>query len=326
MPSYKLMQRKIRRMKRKVHKLPVLNAVILAFTVIILSFFSFVAYTVYSAPQYQAEVQKVKTKHGDLAYYTRGKGEPVILLSGFGMTMQHWDPEFIERLAMGNQLIIVDYRGVGESSGKVEGINSDDMAQDVITLMDELKIDKAHIVGWSLGSFVAQIVAEKNPDRVEQLVLIATAPGGEEAVTAPKEIREKVQKNLGGSWEELYAPMMFSDPKELQAYLDRLKDARSTGESPKGKGESIRAKVAHQLAFADEGREKARYLNLSQIKAPTLLISGGNDKLTAIENPKKVEKRIKKAEHYIIPDAGHAVMFEDAQEVAKLIKVFFREK
>lgn len=320
------MKRKIRKLKRKVHGLPALHIIIALFTIIILSFFSFVAYTVYSAPKFTAEVKYVKTKDANLAYYVRGKGEPMVLLTGFGMTMQHWDPAFIQKLALGNQLIIIDYRGVGDSTGDVKDIDSDQIAQDVITVMDELKLDKAHILGWSLGSFVAQIIAEKYPQRVDHLILIGTGPGGEEVKPASKDVQDNIQQHLSDNWESFYAPLMFVDQSSAKAYLERLKKSQETRETPKGKGENLNAKIAQENAFSDQGREKARYLHLEKITAPTLLISGGKDKLNPIENPKKVAKRIKKAEHYIIEDAGHAVMFENGDETTKVIKTFLQEK
>lgn len=324
--STKLMKRKIRRIKRRVHKLPALNIIIASFAAIFVSFFSFIAYSVYSAPQYEAQVRHVEAKDAKLAYYVRGKGEPIILLNGFGMTMQHWDPDFVQKLSLGNELIIIDYRGVGASTGKVQGISQVQMAEDVITVMDQLKIDRAHIIGWSLGSFVAQNVAQRYPNRVEQLVLLATAPAGEAAIPASEEIRNKVQKELAGTWEETYAPMMFIDQKDTKAYLERLKKAQAAREVPKTKGESLDAKIAHQLAFADPGLEQARYLGLEKIKAPTLLISGDKDALTPLENAKIVEKRIPNAELIVIPDAGHAPMFEEVNETVKYIKTFLREK
>lgn len=320
------MKRKIRKLKRKVHRLPTLHIVIAAFSIIILSFFSFIAYSVYSAPQYTAKVQYVQTKDAKLAYYTRGKGEPIVLLSGFGMTMQHWDPTFVEKLSKGNQVIIIDYRGVGESTGTVKDITSDQIAQDVITVMDELHVDRAHIMGWSLGSFVAQIIAEKYPNRVDQLVLIATAPGGDEAVQTTEEIRKKLEGSIDGSWEESFAPFMFVDQKDTKAYLDRLKKAQATKQAPKGRGESLDAKKAHQDAFGDPGREKVRYELLIKITAPTLIITGAKDDLTKLENAKKVEKRIKNVQHYVIDDAAHAVMFENVGETTKIIKAFLQEK
>jgi pimeloyl-ACP methyl ester carboxylesterase len=175
-----------------------------------------------------------------------------------------------------------------------------------------------------LGSFVAQGLTQKYPDRVDHLVLIATAPGGEAAIPAPKEIRDKVQKSLEGSWEKAYVPMMFLDAKDTEAYLKRVADAQKSGELPKSKGETLEAKIAHQSAFADEGKEEARYLELGNIESPTLLITGDKDELTSVKNAELVAERIPKSELVIMPDAGHAVMFEENDDVARLIRGFLR--
>lgn len=324
MPFIPLMKRKIRKLKRKVHKLPTLHRIVAVFAVLLISFFSIVVYSVYSAPQYKAEVKTIKTDRAEIAYYVRGKGEPLILLPGFGMTMQHWDPALVQKLSMHNQVIMFDYRGVGASGGNASGTTQDIMIDDVVTLMDDLKIERAHLVGWSLGSFVAQGLTQKYPDRVDHLVLIATAPGGEAAIPAPKEIRDKVQKSLEGSWEKAYVPMMFLDAKDTEAYLKRVADAQKSGELPKSKGETLEAKIAHQSAFADEGKEEARYLELGNIESPTLLITGDKDELTSVKNAELVAERIPKSELVIMPDAGHAVMFEENDDVARLIRGFLR--
>lgn len=318
------MKRKIRKLKRKVHKLPTIHRIVAVFAVLLISFFSMVVYTVYSAPEYKAEVLSIKTERAEIAYFSRGMGDPIILLPGFGMTMQHWDPAFVQKLSMNHRVIMFDYRGVGASTGNASGVTQDLMIDDVIALMDTLKIERAHLVGWSMGSFVAQGVVQKYPDRVDHLVLIATAPGGEEAIPAPKEIRDKVQKSLEGSWEKAYAPMMFIDQKDREAYLKRVAEAKETEELPSSEGVSLEAKIAHQLAFADPGKEKARYLDLAKIKSPTLLITGDKDELTSVKNAEIVAKRVPNSELIIIPDAGHAVMFEENNEVTRLIKGFLR--
>lgn len=320
----KLMKRKLRRLRRKIHKLPALHRIVAVFSIILLSFFSVIIYTILSAPKYKAKVEYVQTKNTKIAYYVRGHGEPIVLVNGFGMTMQHWDPEFLEELASTNQVIMFDYRGVGASSGSLKDLSQQEMVDDVITLLDALKIDQAHIVGWSLGSFVAQNVAEKHPNRVDRLVLLGTAPGGREAIPAPIAVQNKIDKNIEESWETFYTPMMFADQKEAEAYLERLKKAQAEQEVPKSKGESLDAKVAQQLAFADPGPERSRYVDLVDIKSPTLLITGEKDALTPVANAKKVEARIPNAELRIIPNAGHAVMFEHVEEVTTLIKSFLK--
>ncbi len=318
--------KKKRRPLQALDKRPsVVRRLVIIFVVILVAFFGVIIYTIYSAPKFQAILSYAKVPDAELAYYTRGRGEPIILITGFGMTMQHWDPVFLEQLAAKNKVIVFDYRAVGASSGDATKVSQQQMVDDVTLLMDELQIDKAHILGWSLGSFVAQGVAEQYPDRVDQLILLATNPGGDQIVPAPEALSQKVQKDLAGSWEEFYAPLMFSDQKNTKAYLERVKNAQMASEVPKTKGESTQAKVAHQFAFADVEREKTRYEALPSIKARTLLITGEDDQLTNPENAKRVEKRIPTADLHIIADSGHAVMFEKSEEVTRLVKDFLKD-
>lgn len=322
------MKRKIRKRLNKIIKklsrMPSLHKVIAIFSCILSAFFIVLTITILLAPPYKAKVEYIKAPNADIAYYVRGKGEPLILIPGFGMTMQHWDPSVIETLAKDYTVIVFDYRGVGASSGSVGDITENQMTEDIITLMDQLKLDKAHIVGWSLGSFVAQNVAEKKPDRVDKLVLIATAPGGEEAVSAPQVVKDKVEINLEGSWEDVFVPMMFLDKQKAEAYKERLAEAQKKKEVPQGKEETTEAKGAQQVAFGVTGPEKARYENLKDIKAQTLLISGDKDTFTPLENAQKVKKQIPNAKLEIIKNAGHAVLFEEPEKTTKYIEDFLK--
>ncbi len=316
------MKRKIRVWRRKLLKLPVLHLIIIVYTVVFASYFSVLAYTVYSAPKFTVDVEHAHIKRADIAYYTRGEGDPIILIPGFGMTMQHWDPELLRELSKGHKIIVYDYRGVGQSTGDVQGMTQHQMAEDVIELMDALKIEKADILGWSLGSFVAQNIAEDYPHKVNKLILVSTTPGGKEIYPAPKRIQDSVQQNIAANWEEFYVPMMFEDQDQKDEYLDELKLAKQSNEVPHGLGESLNAKIAQQLAFADQTAENKRYNNLKNISAPTLLITGERDEFTDVRNAKKVHNLIKNSQLHIIPNSGHAVLFESTEEVSELIKNF----
>ena len=113
-----------------------------------------------------------------------GQGQPLVLLTGYAMTKEMWDTDFIKALARGHRLVLLDYRGMGETPlGDAADISLASMAEDVVRTMAGLGIDKAHILGWSMGGMVAQEIALSRPEAVCSLTLLATA--GEFAPVRP---------------------------------------------------------------------------------------------------------------------------------------------
>lgn len=105
-----------------------------------------------------------------------GQGQPLVLLTGYAMTKEMWDAGFIEALARGHRLVLLDYRGMGETPlGAAADISLASMADDVVRTMAGLGIEKAHILGWSMGGMVAQEIALSRPEAVCSLTLLATA-------------------------------------------------------------------------------------------------------------------------------------------------------
>ncbi|HUQ85890.1 MAG TPA: alpha/beta hydrolase [Candidatus Limnocylindrales bacterium] len=273
---------------------------------------------------FRADVRSVSISNAEIAYYIKGEGYPLIMLPGFGMTMQHWDPLLLDKLSKKNKLIMFDYKGVGSSSGNAQN-TSQQMTDDVIKLMDALEIKKANVLGWSIGSFVGQLLAEKYPERVNRLILISTAPGNKQIRENNENVGEDVQQKLNDKWEEAFVPQLFYSKTAKNMYLFRMRVAQVSGEISRGPQEDINAKIAHEQAFDNEKEENLRTSNLPMIQIPTLLISGENDKLILPDNAKYVASLIPKSELFLIPEAGHAVLFEKADNVTKLIDKFLQD-
>jgi pimeloyl-ACP methyl ester carboxylesterase len=113
-----------------------------------------------------AELQDVK-----LYYEDEGEGEPVILIAGVGANHRFW--KSMVPLLKGYRVITLDNRGVGQTEYK-GGVEVEIIADDVIHLMDHLHIFKAHILGWSMGSLVAQSIALRYAQRVQTLTLVSS--------------------------------------------------------------------------------------------------------------------------------------------------------
>ena len=119
-----------------------------------------------------------------LAWRASGEGPALLLVNGYASTGADWDPNFLAALSAGRRLICPDNRGLGGSELGEGELTIDGMAADLEALLDGLGIERAPLVGWSMGGFVAQRLAARAPHRVEALTLIASDPGGAAAVPA----------------------------------------------------------------------------------------------------------------------------------------------
>lgn len=190
-----------------------------------------------------------------LASKSTGQGPPLLLLNGYAATSADWDPTFLSGLGTGGTVICPDFPGMGDSPLGGDDVTIESMAGDVLALLDDLGIDSAPVVGWSMGGFVAQQLARAYPERVESMALIASDPGGAGAERAaaedwaamtdrsgtpseqasriigllfPPEFAEVVERDLGDVVTQAREAL---DPAALQAQ-ERAMDAWHEGETP----------------------------------------------------------------------------------------------
>ncbi len=111
----------------------------------------------------------------NIYYEIHGEGEPLVLIAGLASDSQSWQ-FVINSLSEHFKTIVFDNRGVGRSDTPKPPYTVTQMAKDTISLMDHLKIERAHILGHSLGGFIAQEIAINYPERIYKLILESTAP------------------------------------------------------------------------------------------------------------------------------------------------------
>lgn len=141
-----------------------------------------------------------------MAYRRIGNGPSLLLLNGFAATSLDWDPSFIDRLASSNELILLDNRGIGASTDNGKPFGIGELADDAARVINALGFDRASVLGWSMGGFIAQTLALQHPSRVKKLILLSTDPGGPHTELA-----------LAGVWSQLVD--MSGTPHELGASI-----------------------------------------------------------------------------------------------------------
>jgi pimeloyl-ACP methyl ester carboxylesterase len=137
--------------------------------------------------------QKVTVGDINIAYKQLGKSNanPIILITGLGATLDMWSPLLLEQLTSSNYSVtIFDNRGTRNTTAGTKQFSISQFAKDTAGLLDALKIAKADVLGWSMGSYIAQELTLTNPDKVSNLILYASGCGGQDATpTSPKIIQ-----------------------------------------------------------------------------------------------------------------------------------------
>lgn len=120
---------------------------------------------------------------------------PLLFVVGLRVTMDMWPPTILHELTQSNHKVIVyNNRGTGNSSDGTKEYTINQLAHDAARLLYVLGVDKAHIVGWSMGSYIAEELALVHPDKVSSLILYGAGPGGDKAIPSSAELMQ----TLGG--------------------------------------------------------------------------------------------------------------------------------
>ena len=133
----------------------------------------------------------------DIAYQAFGEGEPLMLLMGYSGTMDLWAPEVLQELATHYKLIIFDNRGMGKTTASDKEFTIELFTDDTAGLLDALDIERAHVLGWSMGTYIAQELALRRPDKVNKLILYAADCGGQEAIQPSPAVLEMLADMSG---------------------------------------------------------------------------------------------------------------------------------
>src|SRR5882672_5108252 len=231
---------------------------------------------------------------------------PLLLIAGLGVQMIGWDEDFCELLAgRGFRVIRYDNRDVGLSSWVDDAYVLDEMAEDSAGLLDALGIATAHIVGASMGGFIAQLLALRHPERVLTLTSMISGPGGGDQVQptaegsavllapAPATREERIELGMWAK-QKLLGP---ADPFDESYERARIERAVDRAYNPAGFVRQLGA-----ILVATGRLERLRSLHV-----PTLVVHGDADILVPVENGRRVAAAIPGARLLEIEGMGHDV-------------------
>ena len=131
--------------------------------------------------------KKVQVGDIEIAYKMLGKGDPILLYNGASDGMDAWDPSLLRSLSSNHTVIVFDSRGLGNTTMGSKPYTYQQLANDAAGLLDALKIPKADVMGYSLGSYIAQQITIMYPDKVNTLTLVGSSCGGKDHTPKPPE-------------------------------------------------------------------------------------------------------------------------------------------
>ena len=242
---------------------------------------------------------------------------------GSGSTMSEWDPGLLELLAKHHRLIIYDYRGIGRSSRiSPRGLTIERLADDAVGLLDALEIERADVLGWSLGGFVAQQIAIRRPDRVGKLVLAATNPGGSRTTFGPPRA-QRIDSDPHATDRQVLSVNFPHTPAGRRAgrsFLRRLESAADAGTIPNDftvPRSGFEAQSSAESRWYDEQRQpRTSSLLLSM---PVMIATGRLDELTPPANSRLIARQDPRLAAALFDDAGHAFLFQDRRRFARYV-------
>ncbi len=259
-----------------------------------------------------------------LYYETHGAGEPLVLISGLGYD-HYWQwHRLIPGLAAHFQVIVFDNRGVGQSAKPAGPYTAQLLADDTAALLAALGHARAHVLGHSMGGFVAQALALSHPERVHKLILASTNFGGPRHVPITPEAMavltdtkseplERLRRGIGVSTAPGWAD---AQPALVQAWLE-YRAAHPI--DPAG----YQAQLAIGLGLLAEAASFEH--KLAAVRAPTLILFGAHDKVVPPGNADLLAARIAGSRVQVLPDAGHLFPLEVPDGAAGVISAFLKE-
>jgi pimeloyl-ACP methyl ester carboxylesterase len=256
----------------------------------------------------------------------RDSGVPLIFLQNFRQGMDSTDPLLLDGFAEDRPVIIFDNAGVAGSSGETPD-TIEAMADHVAAFVGALKLIQVDVLGFSIGGYTAIAFVLRHPRLVRRLLLVGTAPRGQEPRTDPR-VDQVASRPVLGLEEFLF--LLFSPSQAGQTAGHAMWERQQAGwEQRRRRRLDLDPSTSQQTAKAQyaailEWRQikGERFAELRAIKQPTFIVNGSNDIMVPTINSWIMSQHIPKAQLIVYPDAGHAAHYQYPELFLKHSKLF----
>lgn len=245
----------------------------------------------------------------DIAYKKFGKGEPILLINGFGNSLDDWHPIFLEKLAKNHTVITFDNRGVGNTTFGDKKFTIKQFAWDTNKFLEAINVTQADVLGFSMGGRIAQELAVNNPEKIDKLIIHATACSGTEQDPATPEVLKILsdKKLTANEMKVKLRTVLYPEGFNFDAL-------------PKSKVIVSDKTIALQREAISKWPGVCK--QLSDIDKDTLVIVGMEDNLAPPSNSLQISSEIPGAWLVQIKNAGHHLEMQFPEKFSKVILVF----
>lgn len=250
-----------------------------------------------------------------IAWYDEGSGTAVLLVMGLALPAAAWFRQ-VPVLAGRHRVLTVDNRGCG-ATGLVPGApyTVETMVGDCLAVLDAAGVQRAHVVGISMGGLMAQELGLSHPDRLLSLTLLTTHPGSADGVVPPEVLEFLVARAGMDAAERSEFSIPFNyHPDTPRALIEEDWAAREAGTAgPEG--------YAAQTGTSTW----SGYSRLPSMTVPTLVVHGAQDRLLVPANGEKIAAAIPDAKLVMVEGANHILTTDRTDEVNELLLAWFAE-
>jgi 3-oxoadipate enol-lactonase len=266
------------------------------------------------------KMPKTKVNDIEMYYEVHGEGTPLVLISGLGYPLWQWHL-MVPYLEKHFRAITLDNRGAGQTDKPPGPYTASMLAKDTVELLDALSIEKAVVMGHSMGGFIAQAMVLEYPQRVSKLILASTNFGGPHHVPVTPEAMAVLSDEKSDPMTRLRNGIVVSTapglverkPELIQKWLDwRMANPLDL----------VGYKAQMEIGVALMNEEAAFESKLPYVSAPTLILFGAHDKVVPPANADLLAKQIPDSQIHIFPDAGHFFPLEVPEKAAQVVIQF----
>jgi pimeloyl-ACP methyl ester carboxylesterase len=257
------------------------------------------------------------------AYRDVGSGEvPLVLLQHFRGNLDNWDPALIDALAQNRRVVTFDNTGVGASTGTTPHTIAE-MARDAVTFLDALELTEVDLLGFSIGSFLAQEITLTRPALVRRVVLASAAPKGAAGMHGwAQDVIDAVGKPQTGP-DGVLAVFYAASPTSQQAgkqSLQRIFGARTDDRDAETTWATRQAQYDAVCSWGEPNH--ALLQRVSAIDCPVFIANGDSDPMIPPHYSYLLAGLIPQATVKIYPDSAHGFLFQHATEFAADVEAF----
>jgi (E)-2-((N-methylformamido)methylene)succinate hydrolase len=251
------------------------------------------------------------------AFFEAGSGSPIVLLHGVGLNAAMWSP-IVELMEQRHRVIVPDMLGHGGSPVPPASASLSDYARQVTALMRDLDVERAGVVGFSMGAMVAQRIALDYPSSVSRLALVCAVH--DRSLEAKLAVRTRalgtaihgIAPSVPAALERWFTPSFAAQrPDVIEAMRTTM-----LGNDPVGYLRSY-------AIFAQADEELAQ--EVGRIRAPTLIVAAQDDPGSTPQMAEALHANIRDSQIAVVPGARHMLPLEDPNRLAQLLERFFEE-